>query len=74
VIAGVVVLTLLGTGVASAADPGSAAVVNDSMDVGVAGTVGVVAVLVGAVGLVVGLTRRHRQSLARRADRRAGRP
>jgi membrane protein DedA with SNARE-associated domain len=73
VVAGVVVLTVLGTGVASAAG-GAAVVVDDSMDVGVAGTVGVVAVLVGAVGLVYGLTRRHRQALARRAARRAGRP
>jgi hypothetical protein len=75
VIAGVVVLVAFGTGVASAADrSGVAMVVRDSMDVGVSGTVGVVAVLVGAVGLVIGLTRRHRQALARRTDRRPGRP
>ncbi|HKN99769.1 MAG TPA: hypothetical protein VJX10_21795 [Pseudonocardiaceae bacterium] len=73
-ITGVIVLAVLGAGVASAAGRGSAAVISDSMDVGVAGTVGVVAVLVGAVGLVFGLTRRHRQALARRAARRAGRP
>ena len=41
------------------------------MDVGLAGTVGVVAVFVGLVGLVFGLTRRHRQSLARKAAERA---
>jgi hypothetical protein len=40
------------------------------MDPGLAGTVGVVAVLVGAVGLVFGLARRRRQSLARRAAER----
>lgn len=75
VIAGVTALAVLGTGVASAAGRGGVAgVVSDSMGVGVAGTVGVVAVLVGAVGLVFGLTRRHRQALARRAARRAGRP
>jgi hypothetical protein len=75
VIAGVVVSVALGTGVASASDRSDVAiVVRDSMDVGVAGTVGVVAVLAGAVGLVIGLTRRHRQALARRADRRPGRP
>ncbi|HEX9334499.1 MAG TPA: hypothetical protein VF892_01390 [Pseudonocardiaceae bacterium] len=39
-------------------------VVRDSID---AGTVGVLAVLVGAIGLVYGLTRRHRQAAARRA-------
>jgi hypothetical protein len=48
-------------------------IVRDSMDPGLAGTVGVVAVLVGAVGLVFGLARRRRQSLARRAAER-GRP
>jgi hypothetical protein len=75
VIAGVVVLSVPGTGVASAADRASVAmVVRDSMDVGMAGTVGVVAVLVGGLGLVIGLARRHRQALARRAARRAGRP
>lgn len=75
VIAGVVVLVALGSGVASAADRTDVSmVVRDSMDVGVAGTVGVVAVLVGALGLVIGLTRRHRQALARRAARRAGQP
>lgn len=46
-------------------------IVRDSMDPGLAGTVGVVAVLVGAVGLVFGLARRRRQSLARRAAERA---
>jgi uncharacterized membrane protein (DUF4010 family) len=75
VIAGVAVLAVLGTGVASAADRDSVTmVVRDSMDVGTAGMVGVVAVLLGAVGLVIGLTRRHRQALARRAARRPGRP
>jgi hypothetical protein len=44
-------------------------VVRDSMDPGLAGTVGVIAVLIGAVGLVVGLTRRRRQTLARRRGR-----
>jgi hypothetical protein len=48
-------------------------IVRDSVDPGLAGTVGVVAVLVGAVGLVFGLARRRRQSLARRAAER-GRP
>jgi hypothetical protein len=46
-------------------------IVRDSMDPGLAGTVGVIAVLVGAVGLVFGLARRRRQSLARRAAERA---
>lgn len=49
------------------------AVARDSMDAGLAGSVGVVAVLVGAIGLVYGLTRRRRQSVARRAAER-GRP
>jgi hypothetical protein len=48
-------------------------IVRDSMDPGLAGTVGVVAVLVGAVGMIVGLARRRRQTLARRATER-GRP
>jgi hypothetical protein len=74
-VAGVLALVgaqvLVGTGTADAATrTGSAMVVRDSMDVGVAGTVGVVAVLVGAVGLVFGLTRRHRQTVARRAEER----
>jgi hypothetical protein len=43
-------------------------VVRYSMDPGLAGTVGVIAVLVGAVGMVVGLTRRRRQTLARRRE------
>jgi hypothetical protein len=42
-------------------------VVRDSMDAGLAGAVGVIAVLVGAVGLVFGLTRHRRQSVAKRA-------
>jgi hypothetical protein len=46
-------------------------IVRDSMDPGLAGTVGVVAVLVGAVGLVFGLARRRRQTLARRATERS---
>ena len=46
-------------------------IVRDSMDPGLAGTVGVVAVLIGAVGLVFGLARRRRQSMARRAEERA---
>ncbi|HEX4724508.1 MAG TPA: hypothetical protein VH333_18455 [Pseudonocardiaceae bacterium] len=44
--------------------------VRDSMDGGLAGTVGVVAVLLGAIGLVYGLTRHHRQAVARRAAER----
>jgi hypothetical protein len=78
VIAGVLVLAAVqvlagwGAGTAAAATSGgSTMVVSDAMDVGVAGGVGVAAVLVGAVGLVFGLTRRHRQSLARRAAERA---
>ncbi|HYS40372.1 MAG TPA: hypothetical protein VEO01_32550 [Pseudonocardiaceae bacterium] len=46
-------------------------IVRDSMDPGLAGTVGVVAVLVGAVGLVFGLARRRRQTMARRATERS---
>jgi hypothetical protein len=46
-------------------------IVRDSMDPGLAGTVGVVAVLVGAVGMVFGLARRRRQTLARRATERS---
>jgi hypothetical protein len=46
-------------------------IVRDSMDPGLAGTVGVVAVLVGAVGMVFGLARRRRQTLARRATDRS---
>jgi hypothetical protein len=46
-------------------------IVRDSMDPGLAGAVGVVAVLVGAVGLVFGLARRRRQTLARRAAERS---
>lgn len=57
---------------AAATNVDPAMVVRDSMDVGTAGAVGVVAVLVGAVGMVYGLTRRHRQSVARRAAERAG--
>lgn len=49
----------------------SAMIVQDSMDVGAAGMVGVVAVLVGAVGMVFGFTRRHRQATARRAAEQA---
>jgi hypothetical protein len=56
---------------AQAATTETAMVVRDSMDVGLAGTVGVVAVVVGAIGLAYGLTRHHRQSLARRAAERA---
>lgn len=67
VLAGVQVLLGWGAGTADAATDHTAMVVRDSMDVGLAGAVGIVAVLVGAVGLVFGLTRRHRQSLARRA-------
>jgi hypothetical protein len=70
VVAGLLVLTAVGTGTAAAATGGSGAVVSDSMDVGIAGTVGVVAVLVGVVGFVLGFTRRHRQSLARKAAER----
>lgn len=44
-------------------------VVRDGMDGGLAGAVGVIAVLVGAIGLVYGLTRRRRQSVARRGER-----
>jgi heme/copper-type cytochrome/quinol oxidase subunit 2 len=63
---------VLGTSTAQAATRVRAAtVVRDSMDVGLAGTVGVVAILVGVVGLVFGFTRRHRQSLARRAQERS---
>jgi hypothetical protein len=76
VVAGVLVLAivqvLVGAGTAAAATTdGSGMVVSDAMDVGLAGGVGVVAILVGAVGMVYGLTRRHRQSLARRAAERA---
>jgi hypothetical protein len=78
VVAGVLVLAALqvlagwGAGTAdAAASDGSGMVIRDTMDVGLAGAVGVVAVLVGAVGLVFGLTRRHRQSSARRAAERA---
>ncbi len=46
-------------------------IVRDSLDPGLAGTVGVVAVLVGAAGLVFGLARRRRQTLARRAMERS---
>lgn len=78
VLAGIVVLAALqvltgwGAGTASAAtSDGSGMVIRDTMDVGWAGGVGVAAVLVGAVGMVYGLTRRHRQSLARRAAEQA---
>jgi hypothetical protein len=61
------------TGTAAAATRPTEAltVVRDSMDAGLAGTVGLIAVLVGAVGLVFGLTRHRRQSVARRAAERA---
>jgi hypothetical protein len=77
VVAGVLVLAVIqvlaGAGTAAAAtSDGSSLVVSDAMDVGLAGGVGVAAILVGAAGLVFGLTRRHRQSLARRAAERAG--
>ncbi|HVV23356.1 MAG TPA: hypothetical protein VHF06_28235 [Pseudonocardiaceae bacterium] len=62
---------VLGSGTADAATGDATVVVRDSMDVGLAGVVGVVAVLVGAAGMVFGLTRRHRQSLARRAAEQA---
>jgi len=68
-IAGMIVLVFAGGGVA-AADAGTGVVVSDSMDVGLTGMVGVVAVLVGVIGLGLGLTRRHRQSLARKAAER----
>lgn len=72
VLAGVQVLLGWGAGTAQAATGDrTAMVVSDTMDVGLAGTVGVVAVLVGAAGLVFGLTRRHRQSQARRAAEQA---
>jgi hypothetical protein len=45
--------------------------VRESIDLGVTGEVGVAAVLVGAVGMVFGLTRRRRRALARRAEERA---
>jgi hypothetical protein len=61
-------LMFVGAGTAGAATRvDRAMVVRDSMDIGLSGTVGMVAVLVGAIGLIVGLTRRHRQFLARRA-------
>jgi hypothetical protein len=77
VVAGVLVLVgvqvLIGTGAANASTRvDTALVAGDGMDVGLAGTVGVVAVLVGAVGLVYGFTRRHR--LARKTDRPAAGP
>lgn len=72
VLAGVQVLLGWGAGTADAATTDhTAMVVRDSMDVGLAGAVGIVAVLVGAIGLVYGFTRRHRQSLARRAAEQA---
>jgi len=45
--------------------------VSDSMNAGLAGTVGVIAVVAGVFGLVFGLTRRHRQAVARRAADRS---
>ena len=45
--------------------------VSDSMNAGLAGTVGVIAVVAGAIGMVFGLTRRHRQAAARRAAERS---
>jgi membrane protein DedA with SNARE-associated domain len=71
---GAQVLVAPSAGAATATPAHTAMVVRDSIDVGLAGTVGVVAVVVGAVGLVYGLTRRHRQSLARRAEERANQP
>lgn len=72
-VATALIMVLVTAGTAGAATTDSAMVVRDSMDVGLAGTVGVVAVLVGAVGLVFGFMRRHRQALARRAaEERAG--
>jgi hypothetical protein len=65
---------LLGSGgVADAATHRTEAVtvVRDSVDAGLAGTVGLIAVLVGAVGLVFGLTRHRRKSVAQRAAARA---
>jgi hypothetical protein len=46
-------------------------VLQDSMSTGLAGGVGGIAVLVGAIGLVYGLTRRRRQSLLARREERA---
>ena len=72
-VATALILVLVTAGTAGAATTDSALVVRDSMDVGLAGAVGVVAVLVGAAGLVYGFMRRHRQALARRAaQERAG--
>ncbi|HEX5402303.1 MAG TPA: hypothetical protein VFX16_08380 [Pseudonocardiaceae bacterium] len=72
VVVGVLTLVLAGAGAAGAATRVDAAiVVRDSMDVGLAGTVGVVAVFVGAVGMVYGLARRRREVLARKARERA---
>jgi hypothetical protein len=75
VVVGILALALVGSGVAGAATRAhSAIVVRDSMNVGVAGTVGLVAVLVGAVGMVYGLTRRRREVLARKAAEQVGGP
>lgn len=72
VVVGMLALVLVSAGAAGAATRVDAAiVVRDSMDVGLAGTVGIVAVLVGAVGMVYGLTRRRREVLARKAEERA---
>jgi hypothetical protein len=61
------------TGTAAAATRPTEAltVVRDSVDAGLAGTVGLIAVLVGAAGLVFGLTRHRRQSVAKRTAERA---
>lgn len=77
VVAGVLALAgaqcVVGQGVASATTSGvrAAAVLRESVDFGLTGAVGMAAVLVGAVGLVFGLTRHRRKSVARRAAERA---
>jgi heme/copper-type cytochrome/quinol oxidase subunit 2 len=70
-VAGMLVLVGAGAVLGTSTAQADTTVVRDSMDVGLAGTVGVVAILVGVVGLVYGFTRRHRQSLARRAAERS---
>jgi hypothetical protein len=66
-----VLFGLAGSADAATSSSQALTVVRDSVDVGLAGTVGLIAVLVGAAGLVFGLTRHRRKSVAQRVAQRA---
>jgi hypothetical protein len=65
----------LGAGLASAAttDHADVTVVQSDVSASLPGEVGIAAVLAGGLGLILGLIRRHRAAIARRAAERAAR-